>query len=151
MNNLRQKRCKKGGFTLIELVIVLAIMAVIALIAIPNFNSVKENSKVKADRQSAESIKRTVQLLIVDDTLKVTGDTNLTLNTNNESGNKISESINVEGKDKLEEALTYVNPPATDSGAAYEIQIKGQNVAVGVPGKDGTYTDGFEQSSSKEN
>ena len=48
---------KKKGFTLIELVIVLAVLAIIALIAIPNFTKVRTDSLEKADIQSAEQIK----------------------------------------------------------------------------------------------
>ncbi|GLC31401.1 prepilin-type N-terminal cleavage/methylation domain-containing protein [Clostridium omnivorum] len=60
---------KKKGFTLIELIIVLAIMAIIAAIAIPNFSAVRDNSKKKADTQSCETIKRTVLMLVSDSTL----------------------------------------------------------------------------------
>lgn len=49
---------KKKGFSLIELIIVLAVMATIALIAIPNFTAVRESSKNKADQQSMAVIER---------------------------------------------------------------------------------------------
>ena len=70
----RANQKKKKGFSLIELIIVLAVMAIIALIAIPNFNAVKENSKVKADKQSLETVKRTVMMLTADDQVSVTKD-----------------------------------------------------------------------------
>lgn len=65
----RANQKKKKGFSLIELIIVLAVMAIIALIAIPNFTAVRENSKIKADAQSAEAISRTVEALVVDDSI----------------------------------------------------------------------------------
>ena len=37
------KRNKKGGFTLIELTVVLAIMAIILMVIAPNFSSVKDS------------------------------------------------------------------------------------------------------------
>ena len=67
MNKIIKK--KKKAFTLIELIIVLAIMAIIAAIAIPNFMAVRDNSKVKADTQSCETIKRTVLMLVSDETI----------------------------------------------------------------------------------
>ena len=47
---------KKNGFTLIELIVVLAIMTAISIIAIPNFANIAEKSKLKADIQSARII-----------------------------------------------------------------------------------------------
>ncbi|MGH4052614.1 MAG: prepilin-type N-terminal cleavage/methylation domain-containing protein [Clostridium sp.] len=67
MNTIIMK--KKKAFTLIELIIVLAIMAIIAAIAIPNFTAVRENSKVKADTASCETIKRTALMLVSDETI----------------------------------------------------------------------------------
>lgn len=70
---MKEMRCKfkSKGFSLIELVIVLAVMAIIALIAIPNFNAVRENSKVKADKLSCESIKKSLSILVLDEIIKV--------------------------------------------------------------------------------
>lgn len=76
--NQNQKR-KRKGFTLIELIIVLAVMAIIAAIAIPNFAAVRDSSKKKADTQSCETIKRTVLTLVADDTIKP--DKSLTFNS----------------------------------------------------------------------
>jgi len=76
----RANNKKKKGFTLIELIIVLAVMAIIALIAIPNFTAVKENSKVKADKQSCETVKRTVLMLTADEQIKVDTDTEVKYN-----------------------------------------------------------------------
>lgn len=47
---------RKNGFTLIELIVVLAIMATISAIAVPNFANIAEKSKLKADIQSARII-----------------------------------------------------------------------------------------------
>ena len=61
---------KKKGFTLIELIIVIAIIAILGAIAIPSFTTIRENSKKKSDEASAETIKRTVITLITDGTIK---------------------------------------------------------------------------------
>ncbi|PPK49091.1 prepilin-type N-terminal cleavage/methylation domain-containing protein [Clostridium algidicarnis] len=64
---LTKERKKKKGFTLIELIIVLAIVAIIAAIAIPNFTKVRTESKSKADIQSAETIRRITLTLLAED------------------------------------------------------------------------------------
>lgn len=69
MENSLKKRKKRMGFTLIELIIVLAVMGIIALIAIPSLMGTKENFRVKADKKSCETIKRAVDILIADETI----------------------------------------------------------------------------------
>lgn len=54
--NRKQFIRKKKGFTLIELIIVIAIISIIASIAVPNYMSYKEDAKVKADQISAQNI-----------------------------------------------------------------------------------------------
>ncbi len=63
---LKNKNKKKKGFTLIELVIVLAVLAIIALIAIPNFTRVRNNALVQADRTSEEQITNIIQTAIAE-------------------------------------------------------------------------------------
>lgn len=79
ITNLVNKK-KKKAFTLVEVIIVLAIIAIIAAIAIPNLTKVRTESKIKADTQSAESIRNTALMIITDDKIKVQAtDTNLYL------------------------------------------------------------------------
>ncbi|MGG7163586.1 type II secretion system protein [Clostridium ihumii] len=47
---------KKKGFTLIELVVVVSIMAILLIIALPKFASIQENAKKKADVATAKNI-----------------------------------------------------------------------------------------------
>ena len=69
MSEIIMKKKKAKAFTLIELIIVLAIMAIIAAIAIPNFMAVRDSSKAKADTQSKATIQRTVLMLVSDGTI----------------------------------------------------------------------------------
>ena len=54
--SLSKENRKKKGFTLIELIIVIAIIAILAAIAIPNFLGIQRKSKIKADIASAKTI-----------------------------------------------------------------------------------------------
>jgi len=50
------------GFTLIELIIVIAILGIIALIAIPNLAGIRQRSQVSADIRTAEQIGKAIRI-----------------------------------------------------------------------------------------
>lgn len=60
------KRPKKKGFTLIELIIVIAIIAILAAIAIPNFLAIQRKAKVNADIATAKNIYDATAVMITD-------------------------------------------------------------------------------------
>jgi type IV pilus assembly protein PilA len=57
---------KKKGFTLIELIIVVAILGILALIAIPRFGNAQKNAKIKSDISNAKIIADAVTWVIAD-------------------------------------------------------------------------------------
>jgi prepilin-type N-terminal cleavage/methylation domain-containing protein len=52
---------KKNGFTLIELMIIIAIIGILAAIAIPNFNRVREQSAIHAASSTIQSILKSLE------------------------------------------------------------------------------------------
>lgn len=129
MKNLLSKKTKKKGFTLIELIIVLAIMAIIAAIAIPSFAAVRNNSRKKADIQSCETIKRTILTLVADETVTVSEDTSATVTVNDAAKTvtvtlAAEDKFNEAGKVEIEKALKEIKAPQTDSSTGYKISIK---------------------------
>ncbi|MBE5812592.1 MAG: prepilin-type N-terminal cleavage/methylation domain-containing protein [Clostridiales bacterium] len=60
--NLKSKK----GFTLVELIIVIAILGIIALIAVPSLTGIQQRSKVNADIRTAEQIGKAVRIWMTD-------------------------------------------------------------------------------------
>ena len=76
------KKSSNKGFTLVELIIVIAILAIIMLIAIPNFSGIQQRMQVRADKATAAQIGKAVRVWFTDcttDPSLVSGDTDDTL------------------------------------------------------------------------
>jgi len=63
---------RKKGFTLIEILIVISIIAVLAAIAVPKYTSIQKDAKVKADIASAKVIADATTALIAQDKITKT-------------------------------------------------------------------------------
>lgn len=64
-----KKNSKKKGFTLIELIVVIAILGVLALVAVPKFAGMQNASKVKADAATAKQIVNAARVQMADENL----------------------------------------------------------------------------------
>lgn len=53
---LGQRIKNKKGFTLIELIVVIAILGILALIAIPRFMAIQDQSRLRSDAATAQAI-----------------------------------------------------------------------------------------------
>ncbi|MBU3193042.1 prepilin-type N-terminal cleavage/methylation domain-containing protein [Clostridium algidicarnis] len=121
---LTKERKKKKGFTLIELIIVLAIVAIIAAIAIPNFTKVRTDSKLKADTQSEETIRRITLTLMAEDKV-LPGDTfTVTAGTATEPTSKKITAA------ELSEYFKEVKAPQQDGKTGYTVTTKDGEVTV---------------------
>lgn len=76
MNQLLKKKqnqlSAKKGFTLVELIIVIAIIAILAAIAIPKFGSIKSDANAKANLATAKNIATIVSKELADDKIAPT-------------------------------------------------------------------------------
>lgn len=62
MFRLINKLKNRKGFTLIELIVVLAVLAIVMAIAVPRFMGVQDQSRLKADASSAQQIINSARL-----------------------------------------------------------------------------------------
>ncbi|MGL4992471.1 MAG: type II secretion system protein [Sarcina sp.] len=118
---------KKKGFTLIELVIVLSVLAIIALIAVPNFTKVRNDSLIKADERSAEQIEKITLLAIADN--KIAINTEYFINTE-------SEEIKITTTDVASKELRDSKTKTDDELGDYKELLKDVK-APQVPGTTG--------------
>jgi len=59
-----QKNMNKKGFTLVELIIVLAVMAILAAIVVPRMTGITNIFRVNADTRSCETLARELEIRI---------------------------------------------------------------------------------------
>ena len=58
------KKKKKKGFTLIELIVVIAILGILAAIAVPRFSGFTNKAKIQADEQYGKLVANTLTTMI---------------------------------------------------------------------------------------
>lgn len=72
MKNLKNKLNKKGGFTLIEMLIVVAIIAILVAVSIPLINGALERTRVATDAANERAAKAEAVIAYLSDELDVT-------------------------------------------------------------------------------
>ncbi|WP_294392304.1 prepilin-type N-terminal cleavage/methylation domain-containing protein [uncultured Clostridium sp.] len=126
------KQDKKKGFTLVELIIVIAIIAILAAMAIPKFSAVRTDSKVSNDVAAAKNIQTQVATLIANGTMKAGDDINDLSSTSDENAKDIRNKLDGKANTGKTEAVSGVfkveigsseniTVSATVSGTDYEL------------------------------
>lgn len=100
MFRLINKLKNRKGFTLIELIVVLAVLVVIAAIAVPRFLGVQEKAKESADQTTVDSIARAAELYYAQ-----TSDSTITL-AELESGNYIDSFTSLQSESTTGATIT---------------------------------------------
>ena len=115
---MKKTNKKKKGFTLIELVIVLAVLAIIALIAIPNFTKVRNDSLQKADKQTMEQIRKITLMAIAN------GDIEVPTTDTNTPQYEIKNGLQTTGFTSYGEMLKEVKKPQVNGVGAFKVLVK---------------------------
>ena len=115
---------KKKGFTLVELIIVIAIIAILAAMAIPKFSAVRLDARVSNDVAAAKNIQTITATLIGNGTITPTAAVQkITVSANAD----IKDRLDGKAKDGMAEALP---------GKSFTVEVDGkENITVKVDGK----------------
>ncbi len=97
---------KNGGFTILELIVVMAILAILILIAIPNFNEYVAEAKEVAELGDARSLYTGAVGSIISETSKGPVSVDWTQDTFKDLQSAISESTTIQEPIMLK---TYIN------------------------------------------
>ncbi|HHD2787715.1 prepilin-type N-terminal cleavage/methylation domain-containing protein [Clostridium perfringens] len=119
---LKRQNKKKKGFTLIELIIVIAIIAILAAIAIPNFLSIQRKARVKADIASAKTIYDATSALIAEGKIVPTTNT-VTFTLDNDK--VTAEPKNDEDSSELQSYLQTIPKPESIANQNFKVTVKG--------------------------
>jgi len=128
MNSLLRKKTneltkkKKKGFTLVELIIVIAIIAILAAMAIPKLGSMRNSARVSNDVAAAKNIATIASTLVSDGT--ITGSATITLSDTTGNAKTIKDKL--DGKvasGGLTEAsgVTFIANVAADGGVTVTV------------------------------
>ena len=130
---LKRQNKKKKGFTLIELIIVIAIIAILAAIAIPNFLSIQRKARVKADIASAKTIYDATSALIAEGKIVPTSN-GVTFTLDNDKVTAKPEDAgepktNANAANALQSYLQTIPKPKSIDGGVFAVEVSGSEEA----------------------
>lgn len=119
-NTNESSKKKKKGFTLVELIIVIAIISILAAVAIPKFGAARQNANVAADQANAKIIATAVATAVAN------GD--ITASSSSLASSTYSEYIDggvVPAVKSVTSGSWVVAYNAADGGAGITVSISG--------------------------
>ena len=130
------KKMGNKGFTLVELIIVIAILAIIMLIAIPNFSGIQQRMQVRADKATAAQIGKAVRIWYAEktsDKQDVSGNTAGQIGTYGEVG---ADFVNYNTLDEIGNYISTGNVPTSLTDKDTKAKVATQYYSVILNSRD---------------
>jgi type IV pilus assembly protein PilA len=91
-----KKNTKKKGFTLIELIVVIAVLGILSAVAVPRLTGFQEDARIAADKATFDTITRSISIAVANETITAdvvyTTDENGIISTESDGAKDLIES-----------------------------------------------------------
>lgn len=121
---------KKKGFTLIELIVVIAILGILAAIAVPRFTGFTDKAKVGADKQYAALVANAIVTSLAEGNMTITGDADFSIATTGAVSVTAADAANVGSFDPAADVYPLVAQKALKGSTTLTVNVTATGVVT---------------------